>query len=200
MSKSRNWVISAPYILDKYPVDALRFYLSWNMPEEKEMDFVWRDFIKTNNSILVGTVGNLIHRVFSLAKGGEYLVSPHSDIIKKVGQLIEKGEFRLAIREAVELASSGNRLVDDYQLWKLIKEDPQKAKKAFTEIFSIIDTLRVVLSPFLPEAMEELARVTKRPITRWEEKRGKMTVPRSSKPLLTKIPEEKIKEEEEKLK
>ncbi len=199
MSKSRNWVITAPYILDKYPVDALRFYLSWNMPEEKQMDFVWRDFIKTNNSILVGTIGNLIHRVFSLAKGGEYTVTPHTPVIKKVGQLIEKGHFRLAIREAVELASAGNRLVDDYQLWKLVKEDPVKAKKAFTEILGIIDTLRVILAPFLPESMEELAKVTKRPITRWEEKRGKMTIPRSAKPLLTKIPEEKIKEETDKL-
>ena len=46
--------------------DPLRFYLSMGMPETGDTDFSWGEFVRRNNSELVGTFGNLVQRVLTI--------------------------------------------------------------------------------------------------------------------------------------
>ena len=63
ISGSRNWAIWGLDALTRYDPDALRYYLTVNMPEMKDSDWDWKEFVARNNNELVATWGNLANRV-----------------------------------------------------------------------------------------------------------------------------------------
>jgi len=221
MSKSRNWFIDTQYLLETYPLDAIRFYLALNMPEQKELNFTWRDFIETNNNILVATIGNYIHRVLTFSQknfGKTYSLSActvSKDVqtrvektYKKTASHLEKGEFRYALQEVVELAAFGNQYIDKHQVWTLIKSDKRKAKKIVLDALYIINALPILLYPFVPDSAQELnALLGKKKIVIKEKnnlwapaKTSKIKLPSQITPLFSKIDERNIDLEVEKLK
>ena len=64
-SAVKNWAIWPDYLMEKYNVDLIRYYLISNGPEVKDTDFTWKSFIHANNNELVGLFGNLINRVLA---------------------------------------------------------------------------------------------------------------------------------------
>jgi len=166
VSKSKNWFIKTSYFLENYPVDAVRFYLTFYAPEQKQLNFTWRDFIETNNKTLVGVIGNFIHRVLVFSQknfGNDFKILKEklsSEIIKKVEETFEetashfeKGEFRFATQKIVELATFGNQYIDEVKIWELTKEDK---KKAVSNVLLIVDSLRKFLYPLTPQGSEKL--------------------------------------------
>lgn len=167
MSKSRNWFIETPYLLEHYSPDALRFYLSLRMPEQKEMNFTWQDFVEMNNGVLVGTIGNFVHRVLVLAhkQVGSSFSLQHISLevrsrIKRAllntSSHLEKGEFRAATQEVVNLAVFGNQYVDKNKLWNLAKDNPLQAKKVVKDCLAIMNALALLLYPFVPTGAQNL--------------------------------------------
>jgi methionyl-tRNA synthetase len=67
ISGSRNWAVWGRDALTRYDPDALRYYLTINMPEYKDTDWDWSEFVARNNNELVATWGNLANRVLSFA-------------------------------------------------------------------------------------------------------------------------------------
>ena len=67
ISGSRNWAVWCRDFLTRYDPDALRYYLTVNMPENKDSDWDWAEFVARNNNELVATWGNLANRVLSFA-------------------------------------------------------------------------------------------------------------------------------------
>ena len=67
ISGSRNWAVWGLDFLTRYDPDALRYYLTINMPELRDSDWDWDEFIARNNNELVATWGNLANRVLSFA-------------------------------------------------------------------------------------------------------------------------------------
>src|SRR5512147_951917 len=65
ISGSRNWAVYGRDFLSRYDPDALRYYLTINMPESKDSDWDWTEFVARNNNELVATWGNLANRVLS---------------------------------------------------------------------------------------------------------------------------------------
>ncbi len=65
ISGSRNWAVWGRDALTRYDPDALRYYLTVNMPENKDSDWDWAEFVARNNNELVATWGNLANRVLS---------------------------------------------------------------------------------------------------------------------------------------
>ncbi|HSR30791.1 MAG TPA: class I tRNA ligase family protein, partial [Anaerolineae bacterium] len=74
-SKSRGAFVEVPYFLSKYDPDALRFYLASVLPETRDTEFSWEDFVERNNWALsvneghelVAIWGNLANRMLSFA-------------------------------------------------------------------------------------------------------------------------------------
>ena len=50
ISGSRNWAVWGLDALSRYDADALRFYLTINMPETKDSNWDWDDFVARNNN------------------------------------------------------------------------------------------------------------------------------------------------------
>ena len=66
-SKSRRHAIWIPDYLDRYDPELLRFYLASIMPEQKDANFTWEDYVTRINTELIGNYGNLMYRVMSFA-------------------------------------------------------------------------------------------------------------------------------------
>jgi len=77
ISGSRNWAVWGRDFLSRYDPDPLRYYLTINMPENRDTDWSWSDFHARNNNELVATWGNLANRALSLAyKHWDFRVDP----------------------------------------------------------------------------------------------------------------------------
>ena len=222
MSKSRKWFIDTSYLVKHYPTDSVRFYLALNMPERKKMNFTWRGLIETNNNLLVAVIGNFIHRLLIFSRnnfGSRFDLSSHhiskqvdSQIkraFKKTSDYLGRGEFQFSLREVVKLASFGNKYIDKHQVWKLVKQDKEKARFTVLDSLSIVEALMVLLYPFIPRSAERLSKVLGHKNkfifsglrNRWilPKNLGVIKLPLKIEPIFPKIDEENIGIETRKL-
>jgi methionyl-tRNA synthetase len=171
ISGSRSWAVWASDFLTRYDPDALRYYLTVNMPEAKDSDWAWEDFYNKNNDELVATWGNLANRVLSFAyknwdgkvpDPGELegedkeLLAYINEGFQTVADYMEGVKLRAALGEAMRLATEVNRYLDETAPWKSIKTDKAAAGRAIFTAIQAIDSLKVMLSPFLPFTCERL--------------------------------------------
>jgi methionyl-tRNA synthetase len=164
ISGSRNWAVWGLDFLSRYDPDPLRYYLTANMPETKDTDWDWDDFVRRNNDVLVATWGNLVNRVLSFAyKNWDGCVPEPGELrpddkailesvaagFESVGAHIDAVRLRPALNEAVRLASEVNKYLDTSAPWFEIKSDKEDAAKTIFTALQAIDWLKVQLSPFL---------------------------------------------------
>jgi methionyl-tRNA synthetase len=170
-SKSRNWAVWLPDILERYDPDPIRYYVTSVMPETRDSDFSWEDFVRRNNDELVGTWGNLANRVLSFAhKHWEGCVPEPGELrsidqellaqveggFETIGDLLEGVKLRAALQEAMRLAREVNGYLDRAPWFGVIKEDKASAATTVYTALRAIDSLKVLLSPFLPFSAERL--------------------------------------------
>ncbi len=74
----------------------------------------------------------------------------------RVGELIEHGRFKAALAEAMRLSSVGNQYVDREAPWAAIKEDRERAATILYVALRIVDTLKLIFTPFLPFSSQKL--------------------------------------------
>jgi methionyl-tRNA synthetase len=171
ISGSRNWAVWGLDFLTRYDPDPLRYYLTVNMPESRDSDWDWSDFFNRNNNELVATWGNLANRVLSFAyKHWEgYIPEPGelSDADKAILQAVEAGfdtvgellnsvRLRAALIEVMRLAGEVNKYLDSAAPWIQIKQDKALAATSIYIALKCIDSLKVLLAPFLPFTCEKL--------------------------------------------
>ena len=167
----RNWAIWALDFLSRYDPDALRFYLTINMPELRDSDWDWDEFIARINNDLVATWGNLANRVLSFAYNHwdgfvpdpDELRPADKEIIKVVergfltiGEHLEAVRLRSALSEALRLASEVNKYLDTASPWFEIKTDKSSAAKTIYTAIRVIDSLKLLFAPFIPFSSERL--------------------------------------------
>ncbi len=171
ISGSRNWAVWGLDFLSRYDPDPLRYYLTANMPESKDTDWDWNDFLSRNNNELVATWGNLANRVLSFAyrhwdgqvpEPGELrpadqeILAAVGEGFKSVGEHINTVRLRAALNEALRLAAEVNKYLDTTAPWFEIKRDRPSAAKSIYTALRAIDSLKTLLAPFLPFTSERL--------------------------------------------
>ncbi len=168
ISTSRNWAVWAHEYLEDFPgqADTLRYVLTANMPENKDNNFTWKDFQTKNNSELVGILGNFINRVMVLSHKYYQGIVPAKTIefeevaqIKgfatRIGEHIEKYEFRAALTEYMNLARLGNQFLQAQEPWKK-GDNPEEVKGIMNAATQIAVALGQLAEPFLPFASEKI--------------------------------------------
>jgi methionyl-tRNA synthetase len=169
-SKSRGIGIWVPEILARFDADVIRYYLSINMPENKDTDWVWNDFVAKNNDELVGTYGNFIHRVVtftcknfgSIPKAGSLqaidteALQKINDAYKEVGEALEQCSFKKGLRAAMNLAQYGNVYFDRNQPWMLLKTDKERCGTVLHICLRLVQALAVCMTPYLPFSSERI--------------------------------------------
>ena len=184
ISTSRNWAVWLHEYLVDMPdkQDVLRYVLTANAPETKDNDFTWRDFQVRNNSELVAIYGNFINRTLVLT--GKYFdgkVPPRgtledidSDVLAqiadskvKIEQLIDNFHFRDALREAMNLARTGNKYLADTEPWKLAKTDMNRVATILNVALQLSANLNIAFEPFLPFSSAKLRQMLQFDSVRW---------------------------------
>ena len=170
-SKSRNWAIWLPDILERYQPDALRYYVTMAMPESSDTDFAWDGFLQRVNNELVAAWGNLANRMLSFAYRHFDGAVPHYDALnaddrdmltsaeagfEEVGELIERVHLRDALVAAMRIARSANAYLERRRPWHTIREDRPDAARCVYTILRVIDNLKILLAPFLPFSAQRL--------------------------------------------
>jgi methionyl-tRNA synthetase len=169
-STSRDWAVWVPDYLSRYAPDPLRYVLSATMPETSDSEFTWRDFARRNNTELVGTYGNLVHRMLTFLQRNFDGVVPDAEPDDRGRELLARAEvalneasrhlsachFRAALQTAMGLAQEGNRYLDERAPWRTIKEDRAETERTMVTVMSVIATLKTLFYPFLPFSAQEL--------------------------------------------
>ncbi|MFW5691034.1 MAG: methionine--tRNA ligase [Chloroflexota bacterium] len=170
-SKSRNWAIWVPDVLERYQADALRFYVARSFPETADTDFSWEGFLTRVNNELVAAWGNLVNRMLGFAykrydgqvpQPGELTEADRAMIQRseaafdEVGALLEKVRLKQALEVALSVVREANGYLDRREPWKTIKQDPQDAATAVYSILRVIDNLKTILAPFLPFSSQDV--------------------------------------------
>ncbi|GAB5553792.1 MAG: methionine--tRNA ligase [Saprospiraceae bacterium] len=168
-SKSRGWGIEQHVYLEEFAnfpnkEDALRYALIRNMPENRDSDFKWDDFVDFHDKELADNLGNFINRVIVLTNkyfGGKLpqttvqLSEALVDVQKIVAQYqsaIENFSFKSAAQLLMELSSFGNTYLQEAAPWKLYKANPDdpKIKESMFVSAQIVALLAVLCEPFIP--------------------------------------------------
>jgi len=173
ISGSRNWAVWGRDALSRYDPDALRYYLTINMPEMHDSDWDWGEFVAKNNGELVATWGNLANRVLSFCyKHWEGKV-PEIDLAAlrpadrellvvietgfgTVGSLLDSVKLRAALQEDFRLATAVNQYLDQNAPWQAVKTDKPGAALTIYTALKAIDSLKILFAPFLPFTSEQL--------------------------------------------
>jgi methionyl-tRNA synthetase len=170
LSTSRAIAIYVRDVLDRYDPDPVRYFLTAAGPETQDSDFSWAEFLRRNNDELLANWGNLVNRTLTNAHRnfGEVptpgkLTESDRDALgavakgfDSVGELIEQARFKAAIAEAMRLSSVGNQYVDHQAPWAVIKEDRERAATILFVALRIVDTLKLIFTPFLPFSSQRL--------------------------------------------
>jgi methionyl-tRNA synthetase len=173
ISGSRNWGVWGRDALTRYDPDTLRYYLTVNMPEAKDSDWDWAEFVARNNNELVATWGNLANRVLAfcyknwdghvpdvdlsaLRPADLELLATIENGFKSVGAELDAVRLRSALGETMKLATVVNQYLDVNAPWSAIKVDKAEAGKTVYTALKAIDSLKVMFSPFLPFTCEKL--------------------------------------------
>ena len=177
ISTSRNWAVWVHEYVEDFPgqEDVLRYYLTKNMPEQRDSEFTWKGFQEANNNELVNNLANFFNRVIvltnkyyngavprmdddqlfgSVKEGEEVTAGVELERIKAkledIGSFIKKFEFRAALGALMELSSSGNQLLQFNEPWKLVKTNPEKVVPVMRVALDYAAALSVAVQPFLP--------------------------------------------------
>jgi methionyl-tRNA synthetase len=171
LSKSRNWAIWAPDLLQRYDPDAVRYYLTAIAPETRDTEFTWTDFVRRNNDELVATWGNLVNRMLGFAyrhfqgqapppgaldDADREILARAEGGFRVVGDLYASVKLKAALEEALTIARAANVYLDHKAPWFQIKSDRQAAATTVYVILRVIDNLKILLAPVLPFTAQRL--------------------------------------------
>ena len=176
ISTSRNWAVWLHEYLDQMPgkEDVLRYVLCANAPETKDNDFTWKDFQARNNNELVAVLGNFVNRALVLTAKyydgvvpacGELTDYDRATIDEIAGvkaaleSNIENYRFREALKEAMNLARTGNKYLADTEPWKVVKSDPERVKTILWLALQITANLATAVEPFMPFTARKLLKM-----------------------------------------
>ncbi|MQA96338.1 MAG: methionine--tRNA ligase [Streptosporangiales bacterium] len=168
-SSSRQVVIYVKDFLERYDVDALRYYVAVAGPENQDTDFTWSEFVRRNNDELVAAWGNLVNRSINMAnknfgavpEAGELtdadraLLERSRAAFGAVGAELGRSRFKNAITEAFDVVRDANRYLSDQAPWQL-KDDPARVASILHTALQVVDDCKSLLTPFLPTSSQKV--------------------------------------------
>jgi len=174
MSKSKGNVVNPVTLIDRYGLDALRYYLLREVPFGADGVFTPEGFVERINFDLANDLGNLLNRTIAMIDryfGGEIpvysgsvtafddsLLKMNRETAEKYEDAMEKMEFSVALSSVWQLVSRSNKYIDETQPWVLAKDEERKAElgSVMAHLAESLRRIAVLLQPFLTRSPEKI--------------------------------------------
>jgi len=172
MGKSRagGQVIDPLTLIDRYGVDAVRYYLVREVPFGADGSYSEEALVRRLNSDLANDLGNLVWRTTAMIErfcGGRVpdpagapatdLAQVAADVRRRVEQHMERFELNLAVTAIWDLIGRANKLIDEAAPWELNRRgDTARLGRVLYDVAEAARYAAVLLAPFLVETPERI--------------------------------------------
>lgn len=164
MSKSLGNVVRPADIVDKYGVDAFRYYFLRHVPSYEDGDFSWQRLEASYNNELANELGNAVQRtVVMLQKyqdGKIGTLPPADHDIAGYEAALAACRFDRALDEVWEQVRGLNQYIDEEKPWEIAKaKDSEHLSEVLAYQVSSLLAIAGLLEPFLPETAAKIQAV-----------------------------------------
>ncbi len=184
MSKSLGNGIHPKEIVDKYGVDAYRYYFLRHISSYGDGDFSWQAFEDTYNNELANELGNAVQRTVAMieryqkSEVGE-LPEPTFDLAQ-VHKAIFDCRFDFALEQIWEQVRALNQYIDEKKPWHLAKNgDKDELRTVLAYQVCQLCSIATALIPFLPDTAAKIQAIFANPTVQVT---GQVLFPKTDKP------------------
>jgi methionyl-tRNA synthetase len=161
MSKSIGNVLHPSDVVDKYGVDAARYYFLRHIPSYEDGDFSWDRLEAAYNNELANELGNAVQRtVVMLQKYQDSTIGeipPADHDIAQYEEALAACRFDRALDEVWEQVRGLNQYIEEEKPWAIAKGgDVGHLREVLAYQVSSLLNIAVLLEPFLPDTAERI--------------------------------------------